>query len=154
MTNIFSRRTPYNDAYGTCSATRAELLIYPGSIHPSEVTEMLQLQPTDACAVGDVRTSKRGRTRIAKNSMWTLSSEGSVESLDVRRHLDWLLGRLEAKTRELRGLQDAPGVQMSVNCAWYSRVGHGGPTLWPEQMRGLAEMNLECSFDIYFLPDD
>jgi len=51
-------------------------------------------------------------------------------------------------------LQNIPGVRMSVNCVWYSRSGHGGPTLWPEQMRVLADLNLECSFDIYFQDKD
>jgi hypothetical protein len=36
---------------------------------------------------------------------------------------------------------------MSVNCVWWSKEGGGGPTLWPAQMRSLAELNLECSFE-------
>ena len=43
---------------------------------------------------------------------------------------------------------------MTVNCIWYSRSGHGGPTLWPEDMADLARLNLECTFDVYFLSDD
>jgi hypothetical protein len=35
---------------------------------------------------------------------------------------------------------------VSVNCIWWSRFGDGGPTLWPEQVRALADLNLECSF--------
>ena len=29
-----------------------------------------------------------------------------------------------------------------------------GPTLWPEQMQPMADLNLECSFDISFFGDD
>lgn len=154
MTNVFSRRTPYDDDYGTCAETRAELLVYPGTLHPSEITNRLQIEPSEASAAGEEKTSTSGRKRIATNSVWSLSSEGHVRSLDVRRHLDWLLARLAPRAESLIALQNIAGVRMSVNCGWYSRAGHGGPTLWPEQMQQLADLNLECSFDIYFLPDD
>jgi len=124
MSNVFSRRTPYDDEYGTCAETRVE------------------------------RTTPSGRKRTVRNSLWELSSAAHVQSLDIRRHLDWLLARLKPQARGLAEIQNIAGVRMTVNCPWYSRVGHGGPTLWPEQMLQLAELNLECSFDIYFLPDD
>lgn len=154
MSNVFSRRTPYDDEYGTCAETRAELLVYPGNLPPTEITNRLQIEPSEMSAAGEEKTSKGGRRRIAKNSVWSLSSEGHVQSLDVRRHLDWLLARLAPQAESLAELQNIAGVRMSVNCAWYSRVGHGGPTLWPEQMKQLADLNLEVSFDIYFLPND
>ncbi len=152
--NVFSRLTPYDDEYGTCSETRATLLIYPEQVSPYEVTERLGLEPTRLNVVGEEHVNRLGRRRVVKINGWFMSSEGRVESLDVRRHLDWLLAKIGPKTEELLDLQSVPGVKMSVACAWYSRSGHGGPTLWPEQMRALADLSLECSFDIYFLPDD
>lgn len=80
---------------------------------------------------------------------WFLSTGGVVASRDVRHHLDWLLERLMPARGALVALQQCAGVRMSVVCVWWSREGHGGPTLWPEQMRGLADLNLECSFDVY-----
>lgn len=43
---------------------------------------------------------------------------------------------------------------MTVSCVWWSALGHGGPVLWPEQMKALADLNRECSFDIYFADDE
>src|SRR5690606_25699059 len=80
--------------------------------------------------------------------------EGKVKSLDLRRHLDWLIGMIQPHSKRLAELQQIPDVRMSVTSVWWSRSGHGGPTLWPEQMRALADMNLECDFDIYFAEDD
>ncbi|MBK8252693.1 MAG: DUF4279 domain-containing protein [Polyangiaceae bacterium] len=154
MQNIFSRQTPYNDEYGTCAETRVTLRIYPGTLSPHEVTGRLGIAPSQMNLVGEVHRNSLGRERVAKVNGWFLSSEGSVQSLDVRRHLDWLLARLLPKAEQLFELQNRADVRMAVNCAWYSRSGHGGPTLWPEQMRHLADLNLECTFDIYFLPDD
>jgi hypothetical protein len=46
------------------------------------------------------------------------------------------------------------GTGMTVQRIWWSATGQGGPTLWPEQMRLLAELNLECSFDVSFFGDE
>jgi hypothetical protein len=154
MKNELSRRTPYDDEYGTCLETRAELLIYPGALSPHEVTDRLQLEPSRINIVGEEHVNELGRKRVVKANGWFLSSEGQVESLDTRRHLDWLLERLAPRSQSLKEIQSIPGIHMSVNCPWYSRSGHGGPTLWPEQMRALADLDLECSFDIYFLPEN
>ncbi len=135
--------------------TRAGLLIYPGNAPPDVVTQKLQLPPTDARTAGEERIHRStGVKRIAPKNMWELSSDKLVQSLDLRRHLDWLLAQLLPRASALLELQEMPGLRMGVNCAWYSKLGHGGPTLWPEQMQQMAELNLECSFDLYFLPDE
>jgi hypothetical protein len=109
---------------------------------------------TETSEVGQVRVNSLGRTRVAPKNLWILSSEGSADSLDVRRHLDWLLARLVPNAKALLELQEVEGLVMTVHCVWYSRSGHGGPTLWPEQMRALADLNLECGFDVYFLENE
>jgi Domain of unknown function (DUF4279) len=154
MMNTSSRRTPIDDGYASCRETRVELLIYPGKLSPDEVTARLGLEPTQVNLAGSEVTNRLGRTRTIQINGWFLSSEGQIESLDARRHLDWLLTVLRPKDEALQALQAAPDVQMSVNCTWISRSGHGGPTLWPEQMRALAELSLECSFDIGFYEED
>ena len=154
MRNVFSRQTPIDDEYGTCLETRATLRIYPpGDMSPHEITKRLEIEPSKVNVIGESHVNRLGRVRVVKFNGWFLSTEGQVRSLDTRRHLLWLLERLAAKAMQLEELQSIPGVRMSVNCAWYSRSGHGGPTLWPEQMEALAGLNLECTFDVYFLPE-
>lgn len=152
--NVQSRRTPYNDDYPSCLETRAALLIYTGTLPPDAVTAALTVPPSEVHVAGYTQVSDYGRERVARTSRWQLSSEGKVESRDIRRHLDWLMAQIQHAHAELLALQELQGVVMSVNCSWYSRSGSGGPTLWPEQMAKLAALNLECSFDIYFLSDD
>lgn len=154
MNTLSSRFTPINDQYPTCVETRAVLRIYPGELSPLDITRRLGIIPTKQNIVGDERVTRSGARRAISVNGWFLSSEQHVRSLDLRRHLIWLLDLLQSKERELLSLQSIAGLQMVVNCTWYSRSGHGGPTLWPEQMRGLADLNLECSFDIYFLSDE
>lgn len=153
MKDISSHLTPYVDEYETCSETRAELRIYTGELDPASVTERLGLKPSDVNTKGTTNVSKSGRERVVPLNAWFLTSEGEVNSLDSRRHLDWLLQKLRPAKDALLALQEEPEVRMAVTCTWYSAFGHGGPTLWPEQMSRLAEVNLECGFDIYF-PDD
>lgn len=154
-TDIQSRLTPTDDTYETCEKTHVVLRIYSGEMHPSQVTNLLGLGPTRYVAVGEAGgVNSLGRAPIGKLNGWFLSSEGSVESKDMRRHLDWLIAKLQQSEDALRELQARSDVRMSVNCVWWSRYGEGGPTLWPEQMRALADLNLECSFDFADYSDD
>jgi hypothetical protein len=138
--------TPYDDVDPTCERTLASLRIY-SALTPDAVSNVLGIPPDDAFARGDLAIGQRtGTTRIRKFSGWFLSSEGKVESRDLRRHLDWLLSKLEPRAAGLAQLQATEGVSMNVTCIWWASSLGGGPTLWPMQMRALAELNLECSF--------
>lgn len=145
---ISSRLTPLDDGYETCERTCAVLRVYPATMHPSLVSEMLGIKPTRQVVVGEPSPiNSLGLSHIGKLNAWFLSSEDNVESKDTRRHLDWLIAKLQPSSNALRELQKKAGIRMSVDCIWWARFGGGGPTLWPEQMRALADLNLECSFD-------
>ena len=150
-----SHLTPYNDNYPTCELTNASLLIYCESVDPKEITLRLGVAPTKSWRRGEHRgTGRRGVPMVAGTTGWILSSEGSVVSRDLRRHIDWLVDKLSGSVAALRSLQGLEGAQMRVNCVWWSASGQGGPTISPEEMCRLAEMNLEVSFDIYFFGTD
>jgi hypothetical protein len=83
-----------------------------------------------------------------------LESDGWVTSRDVRHHVDWLLTQLCGKEAAMARIQETVGVSMTVMCVWWSMTGEGGPTLWPEQMRGLADLGLELSFSFQAYVDE
>ncbi len=145
-----SRRTPPDIDYGSCESTYTKLLVYLDVGNINFVTETLGIEPTEYQNNGDMFTNSLGFIREAKCSYWCLSTEGKVKSKDLRHHLDWLLELLKGKEPAFNRLQQDPNIEMNVSCVWWSACGHGGPTLWPEQMALLAKLNLECSFDIYF----
>jgi hypothetical protein len=136
--------------YPTCAQTYTTLRIYPEQLDPTEVTARLGIQPSDWQRRGEAR--KPGN-RPAKLHGWFLSSDGAVDSRDVRRHLDWLLALLEPKTDAVHALQ-ADGCSMDVSCYWVSCSAGGGPSVRPEQMGKLARLRLELWFDVYFARDD
>jgi hypothetical protein len=145
---VLSRFTPINDDNKSCARTCAELRIYSGDIHPLTVTHLLGISPTSVVAKGEKSPpNSLGRSRVGKINGWFLSSEPNVQSKDLRRHLDWLMKQLWPASDALRALQAVPGIRMYVYCPWWSEDGGGGPALWPEQMKMLAELNLECTID-------
>lgn len=150
LTTQNSRLTPLSTDYPSCDEYYASLLIYTGDIHPDTISIQLGLVPTQLNVRGEVILTQLGKSRRAKNSYWQLSTKESVKSKDIRDHLDWLLALLVAKSEALAVLQKSENITMGIDCVWRSLNGHGGPTLWPEQMRIMAELGLECAFDIYF----
>jgi hypothetical protein len=145
----------YDDAYATCEETRAVLRINPGDISPREITEALGIEPTEINERGKVRVSlTTGRTREVRRNAWFLSSEGHLDSKDLRRHLDWLVDRIEPAAAALTRLRKERGVRADIWCVWWSAAGSGGPTLSPKQMRRIAPLDLDCAFEIMFFGRD
>jgi Domain of unknown function (DUF4279) len=136
----------YDDAYPTCERTYATLCIYlPDQCNPGTITNILGIKPTRIQIKGEVH---QGAVKQWP-SAWFLSSEGCIESKDVRRHVDWLIEHLASKEGIIHKLQ-AMGSKISISCYWLSSKGNGGPALSPITMRRLAELEIEIWFDVYF----
>jgi hypothetical protein len=142
-------RRMYNDDYPTCTRTYATLRIYPKMLDPVELTRRLGIEPSIWQRRGELVNPNARKPRTYELHGWFLCSKDSVDSKDSRRHVDWLLAILTPKGEILRSLQNE-GCRMDVCCLWYSKSGHGGPTLSPYQMAELARLNLELWFDVYF----
>ncbi|MDH1523663.1 DUF4279 domain-containing protein [Achromobacter mucicolens] len=149
--NLQTRITPVAPDYESCAECYARLMIYPGGRHPDVITDIFHIQPTSVNVVGDVITNSRGRKRQIKNSGWFLSTEGLVLSKDIRQHIGWLVKIIYPRRHALKEIQNMDEMKITLKCVWFSLLGHSGPVLWPEQMKALAELDLECSFDIYFV---
>ncbi len=136
----------YNDNYETCERTLAELRIYGIDLDPKAITDLLGIQPSSFRRRGD----RVGKVTVIPTGSWCLSSEYRVSSLDLRRHVDWLLDILRPHANTLSVIQQMSGVTMYVTCVWWSKFGDGGPTLCPMHMKSLAELSLECRFELAF----
>ncbi|HEX5656489.1 MAG TPA: DUF4279 domain-containing protein [Polyangiales bacterium] len=132
----------YADDYSTCSSTFATLRIYSQTVAADAITSALGVEPTRTLRPGEGGRNLHG---------WFLSSEGRVESKDLRRHLDWVLDQLATGPNPTGQVTARiPGrVWADISCLWISAVGHGGPTLSPKQMQRMARLGLECWFDVY-----
>ena len=149
-----ARLTPYGDADEMCEYVVAGLWIYPGDITPDEVTRMLCVEPTGVRVRGTEVPSARTKTRRIRVNAWYQSSEGMVDSLDIRLHLDWVLDRVWPARDEILALQRRDGVKMYMLCSWWARYTCGGFALWPAQMARMAELGLEWSVQVSFYGED
>ena len=149
-----TRMTPKNKNYQSCERTSASLSVFTGDENPEVVTQLLGVEPTRIVVKGREFTNSVGLTRIEPNNIWKIKSEDFVDSRDLRDHLDWVLGLLLPVREKFEGLHERDGYQMRVACSWWSKDGGGGPALWPEQMLGLAQLNLELSLGFAYYGDD
>jgi Domain of unknown function (DUF4279) len=145
----------HTDDDDACDRTVAELRIYGDELDPDSISKRLGIISSTAQRKGQVFASSLGRHRAAKVGGWFLSSENNVNSKDLRSHLDWLIAQLRDGVQELVVLQNEPGIQMWVAVIWWAKDGSGWFTLEPQHMRAIAEMNLECQFELAFYgPED
>ena len=142
--------SPIDSGYPNCKETHAELRIYLGSGLAGDVAKRLGIEPTETQDADEVVENSTSRNSKASSTGWFLSSEGQVDSKELVDHVDWLLAKLAGAESALLGFQEQRDTKMTVACVWWSADGHGGPYLKPAQMRALAGLNLECSFDVYF----
>jgi hypothetical protein len=138
----------YNDDYATCHKTYATLMIIHPELDPDTVTQNLGIQPTRTYRRGEVRNPQGRCPFVYQRGGWFLESEGAVQSRDARRHIDWLLDRVEPHREALNRWQVA-GYQTVINCYWDSAYGQGGPMLGPVLMGRVSNLGLELWFDIF-----
>lgn len=149
-----ARLTAVNHNYPTCDRTCAKFRKYPSTGTHERITELLGISPTSSGTMGDRRNTARGAESQTRRTHWIFSTEANVSSRDLRAHLDWLLDLIEDKSPVISQLSREMGTKMDINCIWWSASGHGGPTLWPEQMGRIAVLGLELGFDIQFHDSD
>jgi len=140
--------TPYDDDYATCVKTFVWLRVMSESLEPDKVTIAIGIQPTRTQFRGAVSLNAALK-RPAKYSGWFLESTGHVNSRDTRRHLDWLLDKLQGKETYLAQLRDQ-GNLVDICCRWDSQ-GQGGPTLDSVHLVRLGALGIEFWFDVYFV---
>jgi len=148
LNNITSRYTPINDSDTACDITWSSLCIY--NIDPNIITDKLGIVPTSKYKKGEGRLLPTGEIITNVENSWILSSEKNISSKDIRTHLDWLLNNILDLNIKIKELQKIPNIKMSIRCVWFSAEGGGGPTLWPEQMERMADLNLECNFSFAY----
>lgn len=137
----------YDDDYAPCEVTYVTLRVYSDSTSPDAISARLGIEPSHSRARGSLPPAPDVPVR-PRTHQWFLSSKDHVQSRDSRRHIDWLLGRLEPALPSLRQLL-ADGARADISCFWVRAWGHSGPTLSQPQLLRLAATGLDFFYDIY-----
>jgi hypothetical protein len=114
------------------------------------ISQELQLIPAWVRLRGETYGKRRNAQRI---SVWALDTSGLVASRDARRHIDWLLDRLEPRSAELLTYQQR-GYELDLYCLWCRLGGSGGPMLSPQQMTRMAALGLTIGFEFWNADDE
>jgi len=140
------------DDYPTCKETSAVLRIFSDEIDPREITRLLRVEPSSIQIKGERKYPNKAEY-INKENGWFLDSEDLVESRDLRRHLEWLLNKTNNCHDKLKELS-SKGAEITIFCPWQSASGQGGPTMDPQQMKVLGDLNIELLFEFWVCDED
>jgi len=151
----------YDDHYSGCLRTYATLRIYPGEIHPQEVSARLQIAPSKFWVRDETLAAIPGQKSAQKATSgtkagpgakamhgWFLTTHGKLDSRDSRRHIDMLLEPLLPVAVELASLQQQ-GATVDIICFWHAAPQQGGPALSPRQLRTLSDLNIAIAWNIF-----
>jgi len=145
----------YNDNYPGCLRTYATLRIYPGEIHPQEVSARLQIVPSKFWVRDETLAVIPGQYPAQKTSPgakamhgWFLTTHSRLDSRDTRRHIDTLLEPLLPVATEVASLQ-RQGAAIDIICFWHASPQQGGPALSPKQLRMLADLDIAIAWNIF-----
>lgn len=141
--------TEYIDDYPSCDYTDAAFRITGDDLDPEEISRQLGIEPSHSHRKGEPHIGRSGYDyeKPWSTGVWLVSSEDVVKSLDLRRHLDWVIGLVRDKADVLAAYRQR-GFATDVLCYWVGGWILGiGPTISPDQMRALAALGLELIVD-------
>lgn len=116
------------------------------SMSPTEISELLGLEPARSWRSGDPRTTPLGHLQggTRAESYWTreVGARGSVEET-----LDEALALLSSHRAALEKLREA-GCTVELFVGWFP-AGSGGFTLQDDVLRRLTDLGLDLSLSVY-----
>jgi hypothetical protein len=130
----------------------ASFRIFADALDPSEVTRVLLLPPDHVHRKGDLRILRSKSGKVLQNpphdmGMWSMSSKSQVNSPRLHIHLEWILGQIEPKSRELTELQ-THDVRMDIFC--YSYGENPDPPAIPRTVTSRIEtLGISLNLDHY-----
>ena len=130
-----------------CAGTWASLRLIGRAFDAAEVTQRLQIQPSEAFTRGDAYAHG-----VRPRSFWTLRSD-QLASTDLRDHLTWLLDRIEPQRSALGILLEEGGIRGDFPCTWMSATGEGGPILSAALLGRVASFGLDLSISFLDLSE-
>ena len=143
----------YNDEYETCNRTSVNLLVYTGEESADMVNSLTGVTATIIRKKGEVIELSSGRSRVTPLNAWFLLSEDNVDSKDMRRHLDWMIEKINSFNIKLNELK-SNGYEVRLECIWWSKYNTGGPTVYSRQLSIIGDFGLDLEFEFAYYGDE
>jgi len=119
-----------------CARTFVSFRPMGESLDVAEVTAQIGLAPD---GIGE-RSSRR---------VWSISSEGRIQTTSVEQHLRLLLDMLGPHQAAVLALIEDRSLDADFFCFWESATGNGGPEVSPETLARIATLRATLGFDFY-----
>ena len=124
----------------------AKLRIIGDDLVPTDVSRLLNCNPTSAQKKGDVIVGKSGLQRTARNGMWSLQSEDQQpENLDGQ--IEDILGKLTADMEVWQTL--ARRFRLDLFCGLFMSGGNEGLSISPTALLSLGQRGILLGLDVY-----
>jgi len=130
------------------SRAKASFGIWHDELRPSEITEMLAIEPERQREKGEIRTTKSGTRVVSPTGCWIISSSRFIKTSDCNSHVDWILDQLSSSSGALRTLRKR-GFRMQITCCVH--VNHWN-TAWqfePDLLRKIGNLDIPLAVDVY-----
>jgi hypothetical protein len=138
----------------------ATLRIVGDRFHPSEISQLLHIHPTQAYSKGErYKPGPRGGEIIGKTGVWYLSTDKLVPSEELTDHLEFLLsvllsdprrrgaGPSKARLARLRHVIERNSLRAIVSCFWHGPAGSEPPVIPPALREWFAMIPAEIETD-------
>lgn len=89
------------DENPNCHHTHATFRLVGDDLSTQEITSRLRIEPTFAADKGRERPLRGGKSVTQPTGVWSISSEGRLDTTSLERHLLWLLDILDPVRDEL-----------------------------------------------------
>jgi Domain of unknown function (DUF4279) len=137
--------------YDDVGEVSAELIINGKELWPSQITELLGLEPDYAHSIGTPIISIAGRqVDTRKTNHWRRGS-GLAASKDLDAHIRALLQVFEPCAAAVRKIAERSNVFVFARWESFGLILGSGPILSAETCRGIHALGAELHLDIYCL---
>jgi hypothetical protein len=124
--------------------SKASLRVFGDSLEPSEISAMLEIEPTKAGRKGEPAFTPLRRP--LGSSVWILESP-LADHLPLQDHFRWLLDTLEPRRKQLAEITKK--YEADFFCGFSSANSQGACILDPELLSRLAKLGVEVVLDLY-----
>lgn len=130
----------------------AVLVIASDQLKPDQISEMLEITPTDALAKGSELLGNRSTARkcLAEKNYWSLSSREQVKSSSMSDHINWLVEKLYGKSPTIRFLQQTDAY-FNINAHLSAGPRDVAIELDVDLLQRLASLRIPVTYHIRYL---
>lgn len=120
------------------------------NLDPNRLTELLGIEPSLAYSKGEKYSlGPRSGALKGRTGLWFLSTDDAVKTSRLSDHVQWLLGKITPKQRELSQFIYQNSLHAVMTCFWHGPSGTDAPFVSSEvrQMLEKIPAKLEEDFD-------